>query len=76
MFSNAVTDDGTLGSEADTGQFWVLFGGFAPLTKKAAVTDDAPASAKLKLSWYVNVFLSLNSIMLRYILACGSLQLI
>ncbi|KAG0607331.1 hypothetical protein M758_8G020200 [Ceratodon purpureus] len=45
-----IIDDGTLGSEADTGQFWVLFGGFAPLTKKAAVADDAPALAKPKLS--------------------------
>lgn len=51
MYVNVVTDDGTLGSEADTGQFWVLFGGFAPLTKKAAVVDDAPELAKPKLLW-------------------------
>jgi hypothetical protein len=51
MYVNDVTDDGTLGSEADTGQFWVLFGGFAPLTKKAAVVDDAPELAKPKLLW-------------------------
>ncbi|KAG0601882.1 hypothetical protein M758_11G145100 [Ceratodon purpureus] len=44
-----IIDDGTLGSEADTGQFWVLFGGFAPLSKKAAVVDDAPELLKAKL---------------------------
>jgi len=44
-----IIDDGTLGSEADTGQFWVLFGGFAPLTKKAATSDDAPKLDKPKL---------------------------
>ncbi|XP_024360709.1 villin-2 isoform X1 [Physcomitrium patens] len=44
-----IVDDGTLGSEADTGQFWVLFGGFAPLTKKATVADDAPELPKPKL---------------------------
>lgn len=32
-------DDGKLGSEADTGEFWSLFGGFAPLAKKAATND-------------------------------------
>ncbi|XP_024402888.1 villin-3 isoform X1 [Physcomitrium patens] len=44
-----IIDDGTLGSEADTGQFWVLFGGFAPLARKAAVADDAPKLTKPKL---------------------------
>ena len=55
MSFNFIADDGTLGSEADTGQFWVLFGGFAPLAKKAAVIDDAPELTKPKLSWYVKV---------------------
>ncbi|KAH9566319.1 hypothetical protein CY35_04G125100 [Sphagnum magellanicum] len=36
-----IVDDGTLGSEADTGQFWGLFGGFAPLVKKLSVADDS-----------------------------------
>lgn len=49
-----IIDDGTLGSEADTGQFWVLFGGFAPLVKKAAVADDAPALAKPKLKCIID----------------------
>lgn len=51
MYFCVVADDGTLGSEADTGQFWVLFGGFAPLMKKAAVADDASELAKPKLLW-------------------------
>lgn len=58
---NVFADDGTLGSEADTGQFWVLFGGHAPLPKKAHA-DDAPEVAKPTLFWYVKRFpLSLNS---------------
>lgn len=47
-----VADDGTLGTEADTGQFWVLFGGFAPLSKKATVADDTLELVKPKLFWY------------------------
>ncbi|XP_024403822.1 villin-3 isoform X2 [Physcomitrium patens] len=44
-----IIDDGTLGTEADTGQFWVLFGGFAPLSKKPVVADDASGLPKPKL---------------------------
>ncbi|MCO5582788.1 hypothetical protein L7F22_036687 [Adiantum nelumboides] len=37
----AVIDDGKLVAEADTGEFWSLFGGFAPIGKRAASEDDA-----------------------------------
>lgn len=33
-------DDGKLAAESDSGEFWVLFGGFAPLGKKAISEDD------------------------------------
>ncbi|KAF8395818.1 hypothetical protein HHK36_019772 [Tetracentron sinense] len=33
-------DDGKLVAESDSGEFWVLFGGFAPIGKKAASEDD------------------------------------
>jgi hypothetical protein len=29
-------DDGKLDTESDSGEFWVLFGGFAPIGKKVA----------------------------------------
>ncbi|KAF9679633.1 hypothetical protein SADUNF_Sadunf06G0035000 [Salix dunnii] len=34
------TDDGKLDTESDSGEFWVLFGGFAPIGKKVASEDD------------------------------------
>ena len=34
------TDDGKLVAESDSGEFWVLFGGFAPIGKKATSEDD------------------------------------
>ena len=72
FYVHVVPDDGTLGSEADTGQFWVLFGGFAPLSKKLAVVDDAPDLVKPKLLWCVKSFPSVtNSSMLCYILTLG-----
>lgn len=37
----AVIDDGKLVAEADTGEFWSLFGGFAPIGKRAPSEDDA-----------------------------------
>eukprot|EP00250_Pteridium_aquilinum_P015439 c22578_g1_i1 orf=686-3496(-) len=37
----AIIDDGKLVAEADTGEFWSLFGGFAPIGKRAASEDDA-----------------------------------
>ncbi|KAF9664747.1 hypothetical protein SADUNF_Sadunf16G0050200 [Salix dunnii] len=33
-------DDGKLDTESDSGEFWVLFGGFAPIGKKVANEDD------------------------------------
>lgn len=35
-----VPDDGKLDTESDSGEFWVLFGGFAPIGKKVASEDD------------------------------------
>ncbi|KAL6649954.1 hypothetical protein ACP70R_014178 [Stipagrostis hirtigluma subsp. patula] len=36
----AIVDDGKLQAEGDSGEFWVLFGGFAPIGKKAVSDDD------------------------------------
>ncbi|CAA0837438.1 Villin-2 [Striga hermonthica] len=36
----AIVDDGKLQAETDSGEFWVLFGGFAPIGKKVATEDD------------------------------------
>ncbi|PUZ41033.1 hypothetical protein GQ55_9G470900 [Panicum hallii var. hallii] len=36
----AIVDDGKLQAESDSGEFWVLFGGFAPIGKKAISDDD------------------------------------
>ncbi|KAL0359761.1 UNVERIFIED_CONTAM: Villin-4 [Sesamum angustifolium] len=41
----AAIEDGRLMSDAETGEFWVFFGGFAPLPKKT--TTDEPNSADL-----------------------------
>ena len=41
----AVLDDGKLDTESDSGEFWVLFGGFAPIGKKASTDDDVVAEA-------------------------------
>lgn len=38
--STTVSDDGKLQTESDSGAFWVLFGGFAPIGKKVATEDD------------------------------------
>lgn len=35
-----ISDDGKLVAESDSGEFWVLFGGFAPIGKKVASEDD------------------------------------
>ncbi|KAH9624489.1 hypothetical protein KSS87_016930 [Heliosperma pusillum] len=37
----AIVDDGKLQAESDSGEFWVLFGGFAPLGRKITTEDDA-----------------------------------
>ncbi|KAI8562275.1 hypothetical protein RHMOL_Rhmol03G0022600 [Rhododendron molle] len=36
----AIVDDGKLDTESDSGEFWVIFGGFAPISKKVASEDD------------------------------------
>lgn len=36
-------DDGKLQAESDSGEFWVIFGGFAPIGKKVAGEDDVVA---------------------------------
>ncbi|KAK6941822.1 Gelsolin-like domain, partial [Dillenia turbinata] len=41
----AIVDDGKLDTESDSGEFWVLFGGFAPIGKKAVTEDDAVPEA-------------------------------
>eukprot|EP00249_Psilotum_nudum_P014660 c24943_g1_i2 orf=426-1517(-) len=37
----AIIEDGKLAAEADTGEFWSLFGGFAPIGKKIGNGDDS-----------------------------------
>lgn len=41
LFHSSCTDDGKLKAESDSGEFWVLFGGFAPIGKKVITEDDA-----------------------------------
>ncbi|KAI4348687.1 hypothetical protein L6164_009380 [Bauhinia variegata] len=36
----AIVDDGKLDTESDSGEFWVLLGGFAPIGKKVITDDD------------------------------------
>ncbi|CAL9044118.1 unnamed protein product [Musa banksii] len=36
----AIIDDGKLQADSDSGEFWVLFGGFAPIGKKVVSEDD------------------------------------
>lgn len=46
----AAIEDGKLMSDADTGEFWGFFGGFAPLSRKTTTDDDKkvePSPAKL-----------------------------
>ncbi|KAI7991000.1 Villin-2 [Camellia lanceoleosa] len=40
MCDVAIVDDGKLQAESDSGEFWVIFGGFAPISKKVASEDD------------------------------------
>lgn len=45
-------DDGKLDTESDSGEFWVLFGGFAPIGKKVTSEDDViPETTPAKLYW-------------------------
>ncbi|XP_057809185.1 villin-3-like isoform X2 [Salvia miltiorrhiza] len=39
-FKFQLKDDGKLQAETASGEFWVLFGGFAPIGKKVATEDD------------------------------------
>ncbi|XP_057547809.1 villin-3-like [Amaranthus tricolor] len=36
----AIVDDGNLQAESDSGEFWVLFGGFAPISRKVISEDE------------------------------------
>ncbi|GFY88002.1 villin 2 [Actinidia rufa] len=40
MCDVAIVDDGKLQTESDFGEFWVIFGGFTPISKKVASEDD------------------------------------
>ncbi|KAF5938277.1 hypothetical protein HYC85_025783 [Camellia sinensis] len=40
MCDVAIVDDGKLQAESDSGEFWVIFGGFAPISKKVASEED------------------------------------
>lgn len=52
-----ILDDGKLDTESDSGEFWVLFGGFAPIGKKIASEDDIiPESTPAKLHRFVLAF--------------------
>ncbi|CAL8169673.1 unnamed protein product [Prunus armeniaca] len=41
----AIVDDGKLDTESDSGEFWVLMGGFAPIGKKVTTEDDVVPEA-------------------------------
>ncbi|XP_056862428.1 villin-5-like, partial [Raphanus sativus] len=41
----AAVDDGRMMADAEAGEFWELFGGFAPLPKRSAVSDDQTAES-------------------------------
>ncbi|KAL8172179.1 hypothetical protein V2J09_023983 [Rumex salicifolius] len=46
----AVVDDGKLQAETDSGEFWVCFGGFAPIGRKVVSDDDiVPEATPAKL---------------------------
>ncbi|CAI0427864.1 unnamed protein product [Linum tenue] len=48
----ASIEDGRLMADAETGEFWGFFGGFAPLPRKTASDEDKlPASDETKLFW-------------------------
>lgn len=45
-------DDGKLVTESESGDFWGVFGGFAPIGKKIASEDEIfPESTHAKLFW-------------------------
>lgn len=54
------SDDGKLQAESDSGEFWVIFGGFAPIGKKIASEDDiVPEKTPAKLYMYSLLWFSL-----------------
>jgi len=40
-----ILDDGKLEAESGSGEFWVLFGGFAPIGRKTISEDDITPEA-------------------------------
>ncbi|XP_059295946.1 villin-2-like [Lycium ferocissimum] len=50
----AIVDDGNLQAETDSGSFWVLFGGFAPIGKKVATEDDIVPEKTLAKLYSIN----------------------
>ncbi len=57
----AMLDDGKLDTESDSGEFWVLFGGFAPIGKKITSEDDIiPEATSAKLYRYFTPLFSLH----------------
>ncbi|KAJ1695673.1 hypothetical protein LUZ63_012371 [Rhynchospora breviuscula] len=77
-----IVDDGKLDSESDSGEFWVLFGGFAPIGKKTFGDDEIALKASTpKLYSFVEGELKLEDGVLSkeslennrcYLLDCGS----
>lgn len=43
--SSFLVEDGRMMADAEAGEFWGLFGGFAPLPKKPASNDDQTAES-------------------------------
>lgn len=56
-------EDGRLMADAETGEFWGFFGGFAPLPKRAT-TGDIKSSDNVtsKLYWYLFSSISTDSV--------------
>lgn len=60
-----ITDDGKLDTESDSGAFWVLFGGFAPIGRKVANDDEIiPESTPPKLYWFSSSLLLDSSLLI------------
>uniref|UniRef100_A0ACD5WVP1 Uncharacterized protein n=1 Tax=Avena sativa TaxID=4498 RepID=A0ACD5WVP1_AVESA len=78
----AIVDDGKLQAESDSGEFWVVFGGFAPIGKKVVSDDDVILeTSPTKLYSINNGKLNLEDIVLTksilentkcFLLDCGS----
>ncbi|RAL50815.1 hypothetical protein DM860_015962 [Cuscuta australis] len=50
----AAIDDGKLMADADTGEFWGLFGGFAPLPRKTTKNDTGNADSLIRRLYRIN----------------------